>query len=422
MLKKRYYENIDETIYYEILDNGLPCYYLPKTNYNKAYASLSVNFGSLDQAFYLDGKIMEKPSGIAHYLEHKMFDMPYGDSMIKFDELGVNANAYTTYDRTSYLFSATSNFNEALELLLEYVNTPYFTIESVAKEQGIIIEEIKKYEDYPDEKIRKVLFNNILKKHPLLNDIAGSVSDVKKITAKDLEECYKLFYTPSNMLLFIVGNFDLAEAVKIVHQAQYNDNHQVKRREYDLSYPILKNYQEIFIDILSPKIYYGFKLDLKNKSLLEQAKINFSLSILFDLLFGNSSIIHDELIEKQLINDNFGFDISSFKDFIIAVGDAETNYPDELFEYYQNIFRKIGQLQINPDDFERIKNANIGSYIKAFNSLEAISNLFINCYFMDLDLFLITDILSSLTLDDLHNVIKLINIDEISFVKALPNK
>ena len=424
-LKKKHYPNIGETLYQETLENGLEVYYLPKPLFNKAYACISVKYGSFDTGFMKDGKILTVPNGIAHYLEHKLFDMPDGsDAYEEMNRLGANSNAFTSYDRTTYLFSCTSNFKEALRTLFDFVFTPYFTDESVMKEKGIIEEEIKMYQDDPDEKNRKALLNNMLSNHPILIDIAGDISDIEKITKEDLYLCYETFYRPSNMMVFIVGNYDIKEAMKVIHEFNFKkyDLNPVIRdlHQYDLR--VKKDFEILHTSTHFPKVYYGILLPSLKLDMRSQMKFEFSINILTELLFGSSSTIYYELIEKRYVNDNFSVDITNLKGLNLIIGDAETRYPMELYEELKRIFYSLDEFVVDIEQFDRLKKTLTGSYIKVFNNLEAIANIFTRYKFMGLDMFIINEVFNEITIDDIYSLIKLIKKENISFLVVLPNE
>src|SRR5699024_5710194 len=206
-MHKKSYPLLNETLYEEILANGLKVLLLPKKNFHKTYGLFSTNYGSIDNKFgYAGEDLQQVPDGIAHFLEHKMFEKKEGDAFQLFGKLGASANAFTSFTRTSYLFSATENIKKNLLTLLDFVQDPYFTEETVEKEKGIIGQEIQMYQDDPNWRLFFGILQNLYPKHPLHIDIAGTIASIEKITAADLYRCYQVFYHPANMTLFVVGN------------------------------------------------------------------------------------------------------------------------------------------------------------------------------------------------------------------------
>ena len=230
-MKKLVYEDLKEELFYKKLKNGLDVYLMPKRGFNKTFATFTTKFGSVDNKLKVKDEIIELPNGIAHFLEHKLFESEEGDITEEFSKYGANVNAYTTYDRTSYLFSCTSNLKENLTLLLDFVQEPYFTDETVEKEKGIIAEEIQMYNDIPDAKIMFATMKSLYKSHPLRNDIAGSIESINEITPEILYECYETYYHPSNMLLFVVGDFDILEIMNLIEENQNNKHYESKTIE-----------------------------------------------------------------------------------------------------------------------------------------------------------------------------------------------
>src|SRR5690606_13607321 len=207
IMEKIHFPQLDEQLYYEKLDNGLDVYLLPKTGFYKTYATFTTKYGSIDNHFVPLGKeeYVKVPDGIAHFLEHKLFEKEDGDVFQKFSRQGASANAFTSFTRTAYLFSSTSHVEKNLETLLDFVQEPYFTDQTVEKEKGIIAQEIRMYDDNPDWRLYFGMIKNLYEKHPVRIDIAGTVESISAITKDMLYTCYNTFYHPSNMVLFIVG-------------------------------------------------------------------------------------------------------------------------------------------------------------------------------------------------------------------------
>ena len=221
-MEKIYYQTLKETLFHEKLENGLEVYLLPKIGFEKTYGLFSTRFGSIDTTFVPLGQkeMIKVEDGIAHFLEHKMFDMKNGDAADEFAKLGASSNAFTSSSRTAYLFSTTTNENDCVELLLDFVQSLNITDESVEKEKGIICQEIKMYDDDPDWRVYFGSIQNLYNLHPVAIDIAGSVETVNNTTKEMLETCYNTFYHPSNMMLFIVGNIDANKAISIIRSNQ----------------------------------------------------------------------------------------------------------------------------------------------------------------------------------------------------------
>lgn len=221
-MNKTEYEQINETLYHEVLPNGLTVYLLPKNDYHKTYGLFSTNYGSIDNEFipYGEKEKVKVPDGIAHFLEHKLFEKEDGDVFQLFGKQGASANAFTSFTKTSYLFSTTDQVEKNLTTLIDFVQAPYFTEETVNKEKGIIGQEIQMYEDDPNWRMFFGILNNLYPTHPLHIDIAGTVESIDKITAQDLYTCYRTFYQPSNMVLFVVGKMEPEKLMKLIRENQ----------------------------------------------------------------------------------------------------------------------------------------------------------------------------------------------------------
>ncbi|WP_145614081.1 EF-P 5-aminopentanol modification-associated protein YfmH, partial [Bacillus licheniformis] len=237
MTKTIEFEQLKETLYYEKMPGGLDVYVLPKEGFNKTYAVFTTKYGSIDNQFVPLGKdeMVRVPDGIAHFLEHKLFEKEDGDVFQQFSRQGASANAFTSFTRTAYLFSSTSNVEENLETLVDFVQDPYFTEKTVEKEKGIIGQEINMYDDNPDWRLFFGLIENMYQEHPVRIDIAGTIESISHITKDLLYECYETFYHPSNMLLFVVGPVDPEAIIRQVRENQqkkpYTDQPEIVRKE-----------------------------------------------------------------------------------------------------------------------------------------------------------------------------------------------
>lgn len=418
-MNKLYYKDINETLYTENLKNGLSINMVPKNDFNKTYVVLSVKYGSLNNSFCLNGEFNDFPAGIAHFLEHKLFALKDGtDALNLFNELGANANAYTTYGRTAYLFSSTSNTLECLKILLNFVFNPYFTDENVEKEKGIIEQEINMYKDYPDWVSQTALLNNMYSNNSVRDDVLGTKETISKITKELLYDCYNTFYKPCNMQLFIIGKFDKDTFLEEIKKIDSNQ---------DLEKPISRFYQDekkvvreqiLHFNVYMSKLNFGIKLTNEKRS--NQLKFELSISLLLTLLFGESSKIYQELLKEGIINESFdvyGNHEETF-DYISLEGDS--NNPYLLKDKLIGIFSSLDNFKINEEDFRRTKKSLIGKFISLFNSLESVANLFTRYSFMSMDIFKIIPTLKEITINDLYEIIPLIKDENISYCITLP--
>ena len=407
------FTQMDEKVYYEKLDNGLQVYLMPKAGFNKTYATFTTKYGSIDNHFVPLGKDepIIVPDGIAHFLEHKLFEKEDYDVFEKFTENGASSNAYTSFTRTCYLFSTTSKVEENLTTLLDYVQEPYFTEATVEKEKGIIEEEIKMYQDNADARVFFGLLDNLFVDHPYKIDIAGTVESIYKITADDLHVCYDTFYHPSNMVLFVVGDINpdaLIELIRANQQAKgYADAPEIKRVFPEEPAHVAVAERVIKMQVNTPKVLIGAKGVVDDKmSSKELLKINLALDVLMEMLFGTSSDYYEDALTKGLVNDSFAFESmhESYASFC-SVG-SDTNKPDEFATSVKERFLAVAGMEFNEDEFLRIKRKQIGKFLSMLNSIEYIANAFTEYAFVGLTLFDGIDVLEDLQLTDVAAVAK----------------
>ena len=325
-MKKQFFPRLEMTLYADTLPNGLRIRVIPRPGFEKKYAFFATDYGSIDTAFTLDGKQMRSADGVAHYLEHKMFDTKEGSAMQAFSATGASPNAFTGYHITAYHFSCTEHFEENLETLLHFVSEPYFTLESVEKEQGIIAQEIKMYEDNPGSRLGENLFAAMYRYHPLRVPIAGTVETIREIDAEMLYNCHRAFYDPSNMILCVVGDVDpemvREKAINILPPTPGG----VSDRDYGAQEPELPDQSRIqqSMEVSMPMFAIGFKLPALPKG--EQRLFQELLGDLAaEVLCGESSPLYQALYEKGLIDSGFAVGYESVRGMpnINAAGDSD---------------------------------------------------------------------------------------------------
>lgn len=391
---------LKEEVYYEKLENGLDVYFMPKKGFTKKFAVLATNYGSNDLEFIPINK-KEKfrvNEGIAHFLEHKMFEQPDGGNAFdKFSKLGASANAYTNFTMTAYLFSCTDNFYESLEHLIDYVQTPYFTDENVEKEKGIIEQEIKMYNDDPDWNVYFNCLKAMYSNYPVNVDIAGTVESIYKITKDELYTCYNTFYNPGNMALFVVGDVEAEQVMEIVRKSNHYD---VDKLEHEITRfypkePENVNKKEIIAQfpISMPMFNIGFKdnyVGIKGKELLRKEVVT---EILLDMILKRGSEIFEELYMNGLINDNFGCGFTSQIDYGYTLIGGESNEPKKVRDVIMKYINKYQNKGLSQKDFERVKKKKIGQFLKCFDSVNFIANNFISYKFKDINLLDYLDVI-----------------------------
>ncbi|MER2000364.1 MAG: pitrilysin family protein, partial [Lysinibacillus sp.] len=377
------FKQLDEKLYYKQLENGLDVYILPKKGFSKTYVTFTTKYGSVDRTFVpiREKEAITVPDGIAHFLEHKMFEKEEGDVFQKFSEVGAQANAFTSFTRTAYLFSATDHLYTSTKTLLDFVQQPYFTEETVNKEKGIIGQEITMYDDLPDWRLYFGAIENMYHNHPVKIDIAGTIESIDGITAEHLYTCYNTFYHPSNMLLFVIGNVDPNEMMSFVEKDQ-------QAKTFPKAEPITRHFDEepktvavkertLKMDVQKPKVYVGYKAQETSLQGEEMLKHELAMQIAFECVFGRTSQFYTDIYEAGLIDESYSFDFSLEKGYGFALVGSDTNEPKQLAE-------KIGQQMklaatnelFTAEAIERMKRKKIGQFLRALNSIEFIANQF----------------------------------------------
>ncbi len=397
---------LGEKFFAQKMDNGLTTYVLPKNNFNKIYALYSTRYGSIDSEFALPdtGEYFKMPEGIAHFLEHKMFEMEYGNVFDKFAELGTSTNAFTSYTNTTYLFSTTGSLKENLLLLLDFVETPYFIQDSVEKEKGIITQELRMYQDDPNWQVLLNLLRCLYHNHPVRDDIGGTVESINKIDSKILHKCYKTFYHPSNMILFVAGRVEPEEVFTLV---RFKENSKDVRPQGEIKriYPheplsIKDKSRRVTLDVAEPLFLMGFKDTDVGYEGYELLKKEICTDILLEMIFGRSSVHYERLYEKGLIDDRFGFSYDAQKDYSFCTIGGETRDPDRLHEELISSITQNTSEGPNLNDFNRIKKKHFGSFVKGFNSIEFIGTSFISYHHKGINIFDYLKALEETTLED----------------------
>jgi predicted Zn-dependent peptidase len=409
-MEKISFEQLQEEMYYEKLANGLDVYILPKKGFNKTYATFTTKYGSIDNHFLPPEKneFVKVPDGIAHFLEHKLFEKEDGDVFQQFSKQGASANAFTSFTRTAYLFSSTSNVEKNLETLLDFVQEPYFTEKTVEKEKGIIGQEITMYDDNPDWRLYFGLIQNMYKNHPVSIDIAGTIGSIAHITKDMLYECYETFYHPSNMLLFVVGSVQPEEIMSMIKENQsgkdYKKQPDIQRKFEDEQTGVNETKKVLNMNVQTSKCLVGIKAENPTATGKEMLRTELSINAMLDMLFGKSAENYTELYGEGLIDDTFSYDYTQEQGFGFAMVGGDTNEPDKLAEKLQAMLAEAASGKgLSADSLERTKKKKIGAFLRAVNSPEYIANQFTRYAFNGMDLFDVVPVLEALTLDDIKN-------------------
>ena len=410
-------EFLNETVYTATHKSGLPVFVLEKLDFKKFYAVISTKYGSNNAQFKLngEGEYIEIPDGTAHFLEHKLFEQPDGTNAFdKFSKFGANANAFTSFSNTAYLFSTTSDFYESLDHLLNYVFTPYFTKENVDKEQGIIAQEINMYDDDPEWRVFFNMLRGMYINHPIRKDIAGTVESISEITDKTLYDAYNVFYHPENMVLFLAGNVDIEKLEKILDKnvEKRENRFDISLKEINEPDTVKESYISEKLSVSIPMFSLGYKDVNNNVCGKELARKSLITSIMVKLFSSDSSPLYQKLYDSGLINDSFYDDVTLNEDYGFVQFGGESENPDKVMELIKEEAERIKKEGFQKEDFERIKNMFYGKYIKSFNSVESVGNSFCSNYFLGIGIFDFLEIYDTITLDDINKGFKELFLEE----------
>jgi len=427
-MNKQEYPKIKETLYKEVLDNGLNIFLLPKKGFHKSFVTFSTNLGSIATKIEdNNGNLIDLPMGIAHFLEHKLFEQENKDVSTQFAINQGRVNAFTQNNRTTYLFSCTANLEENLKLLLNFVQYPLFTKEGVEKEKRIITQEIKMYNDDPNTVIYMNLLRNMFDNHPVKYDILGTEETIKEMNVNILRNTHQTFYNPKNMVLFVTGNFDSFKLIEFIKENQKNITFSEEFSKVN-DIPIQDNIvakkdTELNLEVCIPNYLLGIKqlpTNLASENIMKKELI---MAILLDLVIGKSSPNYRHFIKNGLINDSFGIDITFEETYGFFLVGSETYLPKELDTTLREIFLNLNSFIIKETDFKRTKRQIIGGFIQALNSLEYIANQFTKYYYLGASLFNILDVADSITIDDIKDATKyFLNEEAYSTVTVFPKK
>ncbi len=367
----------------------------------------STNYGSIDNEFipYGEKEKVKVPDGIAHFLEHKLFEKEDGDVFQLFGKQGASANAFTSFTKTSYLFSTTDQVEKNLTTLIDFVQAPYFTEETVNKEKGIIGQEIQMYEDDPNWRMFFGILNNLYPTHPLHIDIAGTVESIDKITAQDLYTCYRTFYQPSNMVLFVVGKMEPEKLMKLIRENQEAKNFPPKQ-EIVRYFP--ENTKEIIKQsaleaaITRDKFVLGIKgLDTLPQEGTELLRYKTAINLLFQMILGNTSRNYLAMYNQGIIDDSFGFEFSLDREFHFADFSGDTDEPEKAAEKVKEIILGFADdPEVSETNLDLLKKKMLGQYFQSLNSIEYIANQFTQSLFGDRTLFDLPEIIDSIQMKD----------------------
>lgn len=398
LLNEKYYD-IDHP-------SGLKILVMPKENYSSTYAIFATKYGSIDTMIQMsDGSFKEIPEGTAHFLEHKLFESEDLDAFERFAKTGASANAYTSFERTGYLFSCSANFKKNLEILLDFVQNPYFTQATVEKEQGIIGQEIDMYKDAPDWEVMFNCLRTMYHNLPVRIDIAGTQESIAQITAKTLYGCYDNFYNLHNMVLAVAGNADVDEIIEVADKVlKPVEGKMAQRKVIDEPEEVIDSYIEEKLSVATPQFMFGFKESWDTPERTTKEEI--SMEILLDMISGQSSELYKRLFDGKLINNSFGFEYFTGFGYSCVLFAGESNDPKKVAEEIVGEIGRFRETGFDETAFERTKKKLYGRMIMGMNDIEGLANNMAVSYFAGEDVFTDFEIFKTVTLDDVNDIFK----------------
>ena len=400
------FPRIGEEMYHEVLENGLNVFVIPKPEFQKSYAFFATNYGGMDMRCKMDGQWHDTPAGVAHYLEHKMFDTEDGNALQDLAANGASPNAFTSSAITGYYFESTEKFEENLKILLSFVSIPWFTEESVEKERGIIGQEIGMIEDNPDWKVFMNLMAGLYEEHPIRVSVAGSVESISHITADTLYACHKAFYAPCNMTLCVAGNVDPEQICRVAREILPSDPGSVAQRDHGKDEPaqVAKAFVEEQMEVSTPIFQVGFKgtAPVKGEETLRQELLG---ELACEALLGSSSPLYARLYREGLINGSFGYGCELYPGCAFLCAGGESRDPKAVRDAILEEAKRLCAEGIDPTLWDRLKKGIYGSKVRGLNSFENICVGQAQSFFAGFDFFRFPEVFASLKKEDAERLI-----------------
>ena len=401
------YPELWEKVWWDKTPEGLTVAVVPRPGFTRKLAYLVTDFGSIDREFTLDGKEITAPAGVAHYLEHKLFDMPGRDVSEEFAAMGAMVNAFTGYDMTAYYFSVTENFDKCLKLLLEFVTTPYFTQDSVQREQGIIGQEIDMNEDNPETRLFENLMAAMYESHRIAEPILGTRSTIANITPQVLTQTHRAFYRPDNLLLCVVGDVDPEAVFRSACAAAKTMPRVTARPKEQAAEPMTcsQNGVKAFMDVAMPMFQLGFKCESlgSGKEAVRQELIG---DLAAEMLFGESSALYLQLYEQGLIDSSFGGGFETVKGMAMLTASGDSFDPEAVKEAILQQAQALLEKGISREDFMRCKRSALGRRMRDMDSFDSLCFRICAYHFSGFDYFDFPEVYGAIGPDDLLSFIR----------------
>ncbi|MBR2868670.1 MAG: insulinase family protein [Clostridia bacterium] len=397
---KKYTDNkLGETVYCGKHPSGLEIRILPKEGYTSTYAVFGVKYGSIDTAVKnASGEFETIPEGTAHFLEHKLFESEDLNAFERFAKTGASANAYTSFEKTAYLFKGSENVGESLEILLDFVQNPYFTQQTVEKEQGIIGQEIRMYQDLPDWQVMFNMLKVLYSHHPVKIDIAGTQESIAQIDADLLYRLYENFYNPSNMVLCVVGGIDSEKVAEIVDKNIKRTEGAMCERKFQKENPVpVQNYIEEKLSVAQKQFMLGFKEDISEPLLSLEDEI--ASQIMLEAITGKASPLFKKLLDEELIDMGFGSELFNGYGFSCVMLGGTSKDPEKAAAIIKEEFARLNAEGISTEAFERAKRKFYGRMVMSYNDIDDTANMLMNLYFNGYEPFAEIEACKNVTLE-----------------------
>lgn len=400
------YPKIGEQVIHAELENGLHIYVTPKPDFQKSYAFFATNYGGMDMKFKLDGQWHDTPAGVAHFLEHKMFDTEDGNALQDLAQNGASPNAFTSSAITGYYFESTEKFYENLKILLSFVSIPYFTKESVDKEQGIIGQEIRMVEDDPENQIFYAMLEGLYASHPIRVPIAGTVESISHITADTLYACHKAFYDPANMVLCVAGDVDAERVCALAREILPREGSGGIQRDYGEAEDgrAARSRTELRMEVSTPLFQIGWKADAAPAG-EERLRRQLVSELACEALFGTSSPLYARLYAEGLVNNGFAYGYEAYPACAYLCAGGESKDPDGVNAAIAQEAARIGREGVDEGLFTRLKKAAYGARVRSLNSFESICINLAQSHFAGVEYFRFPEVFDSIEKKDVEDCI-----------------
>ena len=396
-----------ETVFSDRLDNGLTVYVDVKPDFQKSYAFFATDYGGMDMKFQLDGQWHDTPAGVAHFLEHKTFDTKDGNALQDLAANGASPNAFTNSAITGYYFESTEKFYENLNILLSFVSQPYYTQESVDKEQGIIGQEIRMIEDDPEYQVYYAMLEGLYAHHPIRTSVAGTIESISRITADTLNLCHSAFYNPGNMVLCVAGNVDPEKVLDMAREILPREGKGSISRDYGPAEPAgaARSRTELRMEVSTPIFQLGWKMEPAPRG-EEQLRQKLVAELACEALLGNSSPLYVRLYREGLINSSFSYGFDGYPSCAYAMAGGESADPDAVAAAIAAEAERIGREGVDPALFARLKKGLYGTKVRGLNSFENICVGMAQAYFAGYDMLRFPEVFEGISQADVETCIR----------------